>query len=1069
MLLFLVSVFAQPQPYGIKALRQLIDGKQYALADSLIKGDIACFLAQKNFDTLIAYLPLTAEITINRKGSAPAGQRTFALIKQMERYGAGSGKMINAYRTLAEFFGKEGQYQTAYKASELALCCAEHEQPLVLRDVARCHYNLGVYADDIGDVASAAMHHREAMRIRENDKNTTGEDLYLSNNSMGAIMWYASKYDSAVLYYNRSLAAIKKMPQSALNTFYRPANIYNNIAAVYSAEGKTTEAIKAMRASIGHYKQYLSASNAAEKKESAKEGLCSAVDNLAGIYKEIGDFGKAGDLLHYSFAQKQAKLPANHPALFISQILLGQHYNAIHEYDSARRYLDIGLANFATADGPYLFWAADGWFALAMVNENTGMNIAADSCYRKAEALYEQSYQGSYDNVYMDFLRKASLFYANNGEFKDAMARAGKVYAYLQKIGEGKSLQAFYQLLNIAEVNYSGKHYKEAIRNINDALTQVRGNMALGSTMLDSVKIQAFVPKAMLIRAQSAYAMQAEKDSIFLKRLSAQLDTALNLLEQHKVLIDDPESINILIADNKSLIDFAGKIALELYNKSYSLIYLEKFINLREGGIYKRLRSRLDKEHAIRFSGVPLSVLQEEDTLKEAMRGALKNKDEGDMIQAYVKAENNWEKHLSNVRKNYPAYYHLRYASLFTSLPTLQSGLPPQTTLVRYYALDTGFAALVADAQNQTIVHLNTGGIAAKIGLLQSKTATDTTVLNALHSLYLQLWQPLEDKVKTTKVMLIPDGVLYNVGFEMLAAKKVSRFKELAESGLITRYAFAYHYSLFMLNEQQQTQPLGGNYVAFAPGFSDELKQEYLSTVKDSINIDQGYLRLLQQPGTSVLAKQLKEQLGGRVFLDDASTRSSFRVNAGNHKLIHIATHGEYNNVYPELSGLIFAKGKGNADSNRLYLADIFNCDMRSDLTLLTACESGRPGYQDGEGMVSLAHAFNFAGSKNIVTALWKIDEQSSAAITADFIRNVEQGLQTDMALRMAKIAYLKAANEEQAAPMYWAGLVMMGKPLVVHFDAPCNSLLLWAGGGLIIIVALLGLYFRKKRAQLAS
>ena len=62
---------------------------------------------------------------------------------------------------------------------------------------------------------------------------------------------------------------------------------------------------------------------------------------------------------------------------------------------------------------------------------------------------------------------------------------------------------------------------------------------------------------------------------------------------------------------------------------------------------------------------------------------------------------------------------------------------------------------------------------------------------------------------------------------------------------------------------------------------------------------------------------------------------------------------------------------------------------MASNLTILSACESGKPGYQDGEGMVSLAHAFNYAGSQRILMALWKIDEQSSSRITEFFIENI--------------------------------------------------------------------------------
>jgi CHAT domain-containing protein len=57
----------------------------------------------------------------------------------------------------------------------------------------------------------------------------------------------------------------------------------------------------------------------------------------------------------------------------------------------------------------------------------------------------------------------------------------------------------------------------------------------------------------------------------------------------------------------------------------------------------------------------------------------------------------------------------------------------------------------------------------------------------------------------------------------------------------------------------------------------------------------------------------------------------------------------------------------------------------------LTACESGKPGYEDGEGMISLTHAFNYAGSESIVTGLWKIDEQASALLLDIFYKNLRK------------------------------------------------------------------------------
>ncbi len=124
---------------------------------------------------------------------------------------------------------------------------------------------------------------------------------------------------------------------------------------------------------------------------------------------------------------------------------------------------------------------------------------------------------------------------------------------------------------------------------------------------------------------------------------------------------------------------------------------------------------------------------------------------------------------------------------------------------------------------------------------------------------------------------------------------------------------------------------------------------------------------------------------------------------------------------------------------------------MQSDLTVLTACESGRPGYQDGEGMVSLAHAFNYAGSQRILTALWKIDEQSSSRITEFFIEQLKKGYPTDEALRSAKLQYLEQTEGRMLAPAYWAGLVLMGEPAKLSFNSTTNYAY-WIAAGVVLI-----------------
>ena len=140
-----------------------------------------------------------------------------------------------------------------------------------------------------------------------------------------------------------------------------------------------------------------------------------------------------------------------------------------------------------------------------------------------------------------------------------------------------------------------------------------------------------------------------------------------------------------------------------------------------------------------------------------------------------------------------------------------------------------------------------------------------------------------------------------------------------------------------------------------------------------------------------------------------------------------------------------------------MSLFDIYTCDLSSDLTVLTACESGKPGYKDGEGMISLAHAFNYAGSESIITGLWKIDEQSSTPLMDFFYDNLLNGMTREEALRNAKIRYLETARGRTLAPQYWAGLVLMGETGTVNIESSNSRIWLYVVILIVLIAGIMG------------
>src|SRR5690606_15210701 len=142
---------------------------------------------------------------------------------------------------------------------------------------------------------------------------------------------------------------------------------------------------------------------------------------------------------------------------------------------------------------------------------------------------------------------------------------------------------------------------------------------------------------------------------------------------------------------------------------------------------------------------------------------------------------------------------------------------------------------------------------------------------------------------------------------------------------------------------------------------------------------------------------------------------------------------------------------------------EIYNINLASNLAILTACETGKPTYQAGEGMISLAHAFNYAGSESILTSLWKVDEQSSAEIIDLFYKNIKKGFTKDKALQQAKLEYLKNAQGRTLNPQYWAGLVLIGDTTPIEITTSSNFVF-WMLG--LTILILLIVILRKKRRK---
>ena len=148
------------------------------------------------------------------------------------------------------------------------------------------------------------------------------------------------------------------------------------------------------------------------------------------------------------------------------------------------------------------------------------------------------------------------------------------------------------------------------------------------------------------------------------------------------------------------------------------------------------------------------------------------------------------------------------------------------------------------------------------------------------------------------------------------------------------------------------------------------------------------------------------------------------------YRIVHFATHGFVNDARPELSGIVLSMvgQRGEPVDGFLRLYQIHNLRLHADLVVLSACQTALGADVRGEGTVGLTRGFMYAGAARVISSLWKVDDQATAALMTQFYRNLlgRTPQRPAAALRAAQIAMWRQARWRD--PYYWAAFTLQGE-----------------------------------------
>ena len=116
------------------------------------------------------------------------------------------------------------------------------------------------------------------------------------------------------------------------------------------------------------------------------------------------------------------------------------------------------------------------------------------------------------------------------------------------------------------------------------------------------------------------------------------------------------------------------------------------------------------------------------------------------------------------------------------------------------------------------------------------------------------------------------------------------------------------------------------------------------------------------------------------------------------------------------------------ADDGVLTAYEVSAMDLKgTELVVLSACETGLGKVAEGEGVYGLRRAFQMAGARTVVSALWPVSDEATAEMMGRLYGRTDESLPDAMRrLKLGKISELRSGGGVDH-PFTWGAFIAQG------------------------------------------
>jgi CHAT domain-containing protein len=894
--------------------------------------------------------------------------------------------------------------------------------------------NEGISYYNLGDFYHADIFYRKAIeKIKESEAPDTVRlgYSYLNMGAINAMFW---RKEDALIYYDSARVLIESIYGDKHSAY---ATLLINMGVIYFNA-------RDLKRAEDFYKQALVILSGIPQSSDVLNSLAAVNNNLGLLSEHTGDYEKA--LVYYDEAirirekydSKNLTMPMRNKADCLRKLGRFREAEQIH--------LD-NIRLTAQNQGP-------GHYSLGLVYISYGF-------------LLENGFQ-QFERALTVYSKAFEIFRLNFDE----------KHPYISNLH-----------LNIGKLHLAANNPGAAAESIQKALIALvpdfndsnpQSNPALAEVTIMVEFLETLKEKGKAFEMISARNNEAWPLIISMNTF----ELATESIDHMRMGYQSEESKLFLSENQNAIFHDAIRVCYKLYQITEDDKYLEKALYFAEKNKAANLLASIREIGAREFGRIPAPLIEKEVDLKRQKAVYTEYVyEEYRKIEPDLEKVSLWQQNLFSLNqeyaeliqileKNYPDYFRLKYNTSVSGVNEIRKSLGRNDALIEYslsdsviyifYITRTSLKVFEQEISDEFRENIDNILEIFENKRFSSGATNDFRVFtNSSYQLYNILIKPLENLLEGRNLIIIPDGILSYLPFELLISELPAHPSPAYSSlpFLLKKHPVSYAHSATLLNEYAATSAKrGGRLMAFAPKY--ESNGEPIPDILNSRSRYRDNLKPL--PASRVEVKNILSLAGGKLWIDEEATEKNFKQNAPDYKILHLAMHTLIDDLNPMFSKLVFTQDKDSIEDGLLNTFEIYNLSLKASMAVLSSCKSGWGKFQTGEGVLSLARGFLYAGVPSIVMTLWEIEDQSSADVMTLFYKHLKKGKRKDEALRLAKLEFLSNADMLKSHPYFWGGYVAIGDTSPVFY----NRNLLIGLSGVFIIIAFLAFSFYSRRKR---